>query len=163
MNQTVAGKTEMNLPQDAERRGRGRPSKPDALTPAVRAKRYRDAKRAKQSADIKSDKSQKIGNSTPLEAAHAKIEELTRRNVELQLQLDAKHAELLNMETKLKTSQVKPRVEKKNPLAATVTSLRNQIIEKDKLVSLMSEEMNNLRDASHPTQVKTGNRPHRQA
>ena len=44
MKQPEDNKTlELNLAE--QKRGRGRPAKPDALTPAERAKRYRDAKR----------------------------------------------------------------------------------------------------------------------
>ncbi len=38
----------IELPGMGTKRGRGRPRKPDALTPAQRAKRYRDRKRADQ-------------------------------------------------------------------------------------------------------------------
>ena len=54
MKQPNDGKT-IELPLESPKRGRGRPAKVDALTPAERAKRYRDAKRGTTAPTIKRD------------------------------------------------------------------------------------------------------------
>jgi hypothetical protein len=76
-----------------EKRGRGRPPKDDALTPAERAKRYRDNKRAERVAIALSREL----DDHPPDSPHRLFVELDRaltRVAELERQLEQAHDEI---------------------------------------------------------------------
>lgn len=79
-----------------EKRGRGRPPKDDALTPAERAKRYRDNKRAERVAIARSREL----DDHPPDSPHRLFVELDRaltRVAELEQQLELAHEKIRRM------------------------------------------------------------------
>jgi hypothetical protein len=124
MKQSNDNKT-IDLPfGDEPKRGRGRPTKPDALTPAERAKRYRDAKR---------------GNSSSF-----RVGESCSRCIELQKKLDLEHLALvdaLNKIARLEDALAKPAA---NPLASEVRKLKRELKKRDeeyaKNITVIREE-----------------------
>lgn len=96
------------------KRGRGRPVKPDALTPAERAKRYRAAKRAGANAIVKSDVTEKAGLVSPeeymrvkrmywslegqVDLANAERDAAFKANAELTRRIDELERDLRNAE-----------------------------------------------------------------
>lgn len=87
--------------EETEKRGRGRPPKEDALTPAERAKRYRDNKRAEKLAMALSREL----DEHPPDSPHRLFVELDKalgRVVELELQLEAAQAEIARLRAQLK-------------------------------------------------------------
>lgn len=152
MKQAEDKKT-IELPIENIKRGRGRPAKADALTPAERAKRYRDNKRNNAPDNIRDVSQEK--DST----ASAEIARLIERNYQLQMQLDVERSKVLDLEAKLGTAHAKVNAKGKtiNPLAATVKSLQMEVAKQEKVSSLKSEEINNLRDALQNLNIKTGN------
>ena len=84
-----------------EKRGRGRPPKEDALTPAERAKRYRDNKRAEKMAIALSREL----DDHPPDSPHRLFVELDKaltRVVELEQQLEAAQHEIQRLRAQLK-------------------------------------------------------------
>lgn len=142
------------------KRGRGRPAKPNALTPAERAKRYRDAKRADTIKTNKSDVTKK-GNTlwtqeevtkamnvlqgkldqvySQLEMAEAErnaaMQEISRmKDVAhaMQFKLDAEHLALVEAKNKLATLvDDQAKPPKVNPLAAEVRKLKKALAAMD--------------------------------
>lgn len=121
MKQPADQKT-LELPLEGGKRGRGRPAKPDALTPAERAKKYRDAKRMKKPEDIKSD-------------------HLSVRLIAVQKKLDLEHlahVEAINKIKRLEDAAAKPAI---NPLAAEVAKLKRELKRRDDLHKQIVAEM----------------------
>lgn len=116
----------------------GRPIKPDALTPADRAKRYREKQKATQGPDKVS------------EVESVKVAELTGKLVKLQMKYDLEHMEVMNLQTELANlrQSIAPSDKKigPNPLAKQLAKLREQIAEQDKIISGCNAEINRLRD-----------------
>lgn len=86
---------------ELEKRGRGRPPKDDALTPAERAKRYRDNKRAEKLAMALSREL----DEHPPDSPHRLFVELDRalsRVVELEQQLEQAQDEIVRLRAQLK-------------------------------------------------------------
>lgn len=86
--------------EDVEKRGRGRPPKDDALTPAERAKRYRDNKRAEKLAIALSREL----DDHPPDSPHRLFVELDKalgRVAELEQQLAAAQREIQRLRTQL--------------------------------------------------------------
>ncbi|GAB2841080.1 hypothetical protein GCM10027277_05090 [Pseudoduganella ginsengisoli] len=86
---------------EVEKRGRGRPPKDDALTPAERAKRYRDNKRAEKLAMALS---RDLDDHAP-DSPHRLFVELDKalaRVVELEEQLEHAHEQIAQLKAQLK-------------------------------------------------------------
>ena len=86
---------------EVEKRGRGRPPKDDALTPAERARRYRDKQRAEKLAMALS---RELDDHAP-DSPHRLFVELDKalaRVVELEEQLEQAHARIARLESQLK-------------------------------------------------------------
>jgi hypothetical protein len=128
----------LNLPT---KRGRGRPPKEDALTPAERAKRYRDAKRAAKGtpseADIKRDAQvtkKSIENGITMERA-----------AELQKKYDLEHLLRLSHEAKIAELVQELAKPKRNPLAAKVRALTKELKVQEELITALKIENDALR------------------
>jgi hypothetical protein len=128
--------TVKNAGQDAEelpnRRRAGRPPKPDALSAAERAKRYRDKLRAK-------NLQKNTQNSVELSREVAR---LTETLVQLQMRYDLEHLKLVQLETELASLrgiQERPTV---NPLAAKVAELKRTIAAQDADQRKLIDEFN---------------------
>lgn len=107
---------------------RGRPSKPDALTPAERAKRYRDRKKAAGTAE-------------------SKTSAIPMAMVELQLKYDQERMKVIVLENQLREAERKAAASLgPNPLARQVKALLTQIKEQDKIISASNAEIARLRD-----------------
>lgn len=107
---------------------RGRPPKPDALTPAERAKRYRDRKKG-------------LGPIEPSESAT--LEE----KVQLQLKLDQERMKVMLLENQLRECKRKTAAPSgPNPLAKQVSALLTRIREQDKIISACNAEISKLRN-----------------
>ena len=108
----------------AEKRGRGRPPKPDALTGAERAKRFRDAhregvkkalapetvtenKKTVTEKEIEDLRSAEATRTMHLMAAHAELRILTEKIAELQAKYDLEHQARIQAEKKLATVKAK--------------------------------------------------------
>ncbi len=74
-------KRTIELSLEQQKRGRGRPAKADALTPAQRAKRYRDAKRAGPPKTVKRDVTERKPN------VSVAMDQVTIESLRLQLSL----------------------------------------------------------------------------
>lgn len=86
--------------EEMEKRGRGRPPKDDALTPAERARRYRDNKRAEKLAIALSREL----DDHPPDSPHRLFVELDKalgRVAELEQQLEAAQREIQRLRTQL--------------------------------------------------------------
>jgi hypothetical protein len=106
----------------------GRPPKPDALTPAERAKRYRDRKKA----------------TGPVEAKKSAV---PGAMVELQLKYDQERMKVMLLENQLRDAERKATAPPgPNPLAKQVKALLKQITEQDKIISTYNAEIARLRD-----------------
>ena len=115
------------------KRSRGRPAKVDALTPAERAKRYREKNKALSAANPVTDKAPG---------------EMQAQLVKLQLKYDLEHMAVMNLQTELANLR-QAAVTKKpaaNPLAKQVARLQATVAEQDKIISAYSAELNKLRD-----------------
>jgi len=135
----------LKLAMDEPKRGRGRPAKVDALTPAERAKRYREAKRAgSNKATVKRDEKNVTENAqlvTPEEYMRLKrmywslenrVTEEADRCIKLQKKFDLEHlalVEALNKLASLETPTAK--APKTNPLAAEVRKLKAELKKRD--------------------------------
>lgn len=107
---------------------RGRPSKPDALTPAERAKRYRDRKKAAGTSE-------------------SKMSAIPRAMVELQLKYDQERMKVMVLENQLREAERKAATPPgPNPLTRQVKALLTQIKEQDKIISASNGEIARLRD-----------------
>jgi len=108
----------------AEKRGRGRPPKPDALTGAERAKRFRDAhregvkkslapksvtenKKTVTEKEIEDLLSAEATRTMHLMAAHAELRILTEKMAELQAKYDLEHQARIQAEKRLATLKAK--------------------------------------------------------
>ena len=127
------------------KRGRGRPPKPDALTPADRAKRYREKAKAKKS----SGEATAADSPTNIETTLA---QLRARLVELQVRYDLEHLAVINLQTQLasKPSLATPDLS----LTKQVTDLQKTVAEQQRIISAYSAQINNLRDALAASQKK---------
>lgn len=127
-------------------RGRGRPAKPGALTPAERARRYRLNQKAAQ---VAIDKIRDAKTVTKNDATDSDIAALQKKLYQLQLKYDLEHLQAVNLANELaamrQTSKASAPVT--NPLAAIVKSLKKTVEEQQKVIGACSEEINNLRDA----------------
>ena len=128
------------------KRGRGRPPKPDALTPADRAKRYREKVKAKKGSGEAS-----AGDSpTNMENTLA---QLRARLVELQVRYDLEHLAVINLRTQLasKPSLATPNL---SQMTKQFTDLKKIVAEQERIISAYSAQINNLRDALAASQKK---------
>jgi phosphoenolpyruvate carboxylase len=106
----------------------GRPPKPNALTPAERAKRYRDKKKAN---------GQTRKNDSTIPTAM----------VQLQLKYDQERMKVMLLENQLREMTRKAAAPPgPNPLAKQVTSLLTQLKKQDKIISTCNAEIARLRD-----------------
>lgn len=149
----------LKLALDEPKRGRGRPAKVDALTPAERAKRYREAKRAgSNKATVKRDETKVTENAqlvTPedymrlkrmywslenrVTSAEAERDTAIKENARLEKELHNLNAvsrmnenwatEALNKLASLETPMAK--APKTNPLAAEVRKLKAELKKRD--------------------------------
>ena len=121
------------------KRGRGRPAKVDALTPAERARRYRE----KQKAMLGVDKGTGDNNTV----TKKKMVDIQGKLLKLQMKYDLEHLAVIQLQTELaglKQAIKKPTV---NPLARQVAALKKTVAEQERTISAYSAEINHLRDA----------------
>ena len=131
-----------------EKRGRGKPRNPDALTPAARAKRYREKLKATRSTMQveRRDKNSDV----------ERVADLEDKLIKLQMKYDSEHMTVVNLQTQLAFFQ--QAIAKKsapNPLAEQVTKLLERVAEQDKIISAYSSEINRLRDGRNASRKKT--------
>lgn len=90
------------------KRGRGRPALEHALTPAERAKRYRDAKRARSTTENKSDASQKQPETIPDYVSARLAYDWEEKATELQkaLEQERKLSHQINDSLREKTAEI---------------------------------------------------------
>lgn len=110
---------------------RGRPSKPGAMTPADRAKRYRAKKKAERL------------SSTP--AFVSGSSEVDARLLALQIKYDVEHQLNVELRNALATSQRQAPQNKSQPVRE-IAEMRRTISELERIVSAYSAEINRLRD-----------------
>jgi uncharacterized coiled-coil protein SlyX len=128
----------MNKPDrqdnDVKRRV-GRPTKPDALTPAERAKRYREKRKS-------------LKASAPLrEVTRDTVAQLTARLVELQMKYDLERTKVIGLETRLLTDEAtRSRPKPPDPLSRELKALRERVAEQDRIISACNAEINRMRD-----------------
>lgn len=122
------------------KRGRGRPAKPDALTPAERARRYRQKhKTARHAAKAeRNDETWDTNKGSP---------DLQDRLLKLQMKYDLEHMTVMNLQTELATLRQAAEKPAINPLARQVTVLKKRVAEQERTISAYSGEINKLRDA----------------
>lgn len=146
----------------AEKRGRGRPAKPDALTGAERAKRFRDAHRQgikkalvdsvtenKETVTLKEFEELKRAEATRtmhLMVAHAELRLLTEKMAELQMKFDLEHLARIEAENRLKNRDAKKPVIPLGAAAAQINPLSIQVANASKIISAQNHEMQKLRD-----------------
>lgn len=134
MKQAEDRKT-IELPLETVKRGRGRPAKPDALSAAERAKRYRDAKRSQGKRDNNRDdllESEIVKLRAQLEFAEGERTAAMDRCAVLQKKFDLEHLALVNAQTQiahLELAASKP--PKVNPLAVEVRALKKELVRRD--------------------------------
>ena len=130
----------IEISPDDGRRGRGRPARQDALTPAERARRYREKRKAKRDAE-------KAGRQDGNSGKNQELPDLQDRLLKLQMKYDLEHMTVLNLQTELATLRQTAEKPVVNPLAAQVAVLKKRVAEQERTITAYSAEINKLRDA----------------
>lgn len=137
----------MELSLDDGRRGRGRPAKPDALTPAERARRYREKHKAMRDAAKAERHDGSCGTDKELPG-------LQDRMLKLQMKYDLEHITVINLQTELATLRQSTKRPVVNPLASQVAVLKKRVAEQERTITAYSAEINRLRDALSASRKK---------
>ena len=114
----------------------GRPRMRDALTPAERAKRYREKRKKAFQAE---KEQQSATNDTTVDDLHEKL-------CRLQMRYDLEHLTVTQMEAELAALRQVLRRPTVNPLAKEVSALKKVVAEQERMLSAYSAEINRLRD-----------------
>lgn len=144
-------KKTLELSLDAAKRGRGRPAKPDALTPAQRAKKYRDAKRAagetesikrnvtkndatpvEETQIIQSLRNQLAMANAERDGAMKEYDRLKSALIAQQMKFDLEHHKLIEAQTRIANLEAAAARPKTNPLNAEVRRLKAELVRRDK-------------------------------
>ena len=130
-----------------DKRGRGRPPKSDALTPAARAKRYREKVNAKKIAV-------ETTSGAILTITENTLAQLRTRLVELQIKYDLEHLTVIDLQTKLASAKHSLKTPGSNLMEKQVADLRKIVAEQQRIISAFSAQINYLRDALVASQKK---------